>query len=83
MEDKIKFDTKDNSEAKKSLAESGEKKAAAESDLAMTNKDLDTHPYLSKRGGYPGPRWHQGTIVPRALKNNKKRFFGRMPKSKS
>merc|ERR1711974_386271 len=28
--------------AKKSLAESGEKKAAAESDLAMTTKNLDT-----------------------------------------
>jgi predicted RNase H-like nuclease (RuvC/YqgF family) len=42
LEDSIKFNTKDTSEAKKALAGSGEKKAAAESDLAMTTKDLET-----------------------------------------
>jgi molecular chaperone GrpE (heat shock protein) len=42
LQDSIKFATKDTSEAKKALAESGEKKAAAESDLEMTTKDLET-----------------------------------------
>jgi chromosome segregation ATPase len=41
LEDQIKFNTKDTTEAKKSLAESSEKKAAAESDLAMTSKELE------------------------------------------
>jgi hypothetical protein len=40
LEDELKFANKDSAEAKKALAESGEKKAAAESDLAMTTKDL-------------------------------------------
>jgi hypothetical protein len=42
LEDSIKFSTKDSSEAKKALAESGEKKAVAESDLEMTTKGLET-----------------------------------------
>merc|ERR1719159_2381598 len=41
LEDQIKFSTKDSNQAKKALSESGEKKAAAESDLALTNKDLE------------------------------------------
>merc|ERR1719343_1856793 len=40
LEDSIKFATKDDAAAKKSLAESSEKKAAAEGDLDMTTKDL-------------------------------------------
>merc|ERR1719343_532289 len=40
LEDSIKFATKDTTAAKKSLAESSEKKAAAEGDLDMTTKDL-------------------------------------------
>jgi chromosome segregation ATPase len=40
LEDQIKFATKDTAESKKSLGASGQKKAAAESDLAMTSKDL-------------------------------------------
>jgi X-X-X-Leu-X-X-Gly heptad repeat protein len=40
LEDQIKFSTKDAAEAKKSLALSGEKNAAAEGDLAMTSKEL-------------------------------------------
>jgi len=41
LEDQMKFAKKDFAEAKKSLAESAEKKAVAESDLAMTSKDLE------------------------------------------
>jgi hypothetical protein len=41
LEDQITFTTKDFNGAKKSLAAGAEKKAAAESDLAMTAKDLD------------------------------------------
>merc|ERR1719327_241034 len=40
LEDSIKFATKDDASAKKNLAESSEKKAAAEGDLDMTSKDL-------------------------------------------
>merc|ERR1719327_2397792 len=40
LEDSIKFATKDDASAKKGLAESSEKKAAAEGDLDMTTKDL-------------------------------------------
>ena len=32
---------------------------------------------------FMAPRWHQGTIAPRALKKNKKRMFGKNNKSTS
>jgi len=41
LTDSVKFGQKDMSEAKKSLAQSGETKAAAESDLSVTTKDLN------------------------------------------
>jgi len=40
LEDQIKFASKDASDAKKGVAESGEKKATAEGDLAVTAKNL-------------------------------------------
>uniref|UniRef100_A0A7S2DL99 Uncharacterized protein n=1 Tax=Alexandrium andersonii TaxID=327968 RepID=A0A7S2DL99_9DINO len=42
LEDEIKFANKDMSEAKQGLAKSGEAKAAAEGDLEVTTKDLNT-----------------------------------------
>merc|ERR1719235_1034316 len=41
LEDEIKFGEEDLAKAKAGLAESGETKAAAEGDLAVTQKDLD------------------------------------------
>jgi len=41
LKDEIKFGKKDMAEAKKNLAMSGESKAAAEGDLAVTTKELD------------------------------------------
>merc|ERR1712046_449252 len=40
LKDSIKFATKDSDAAKKSLAESAEKKSVAEGDLAVSSKDL-------------------------------------------
>merc|ERR1719238_1110659 len=40
LEDSLKFANEDMAEAKKGLAESGEKKATAEGDLEVTSKDL-------------------------------------------
>eukprot|EP00928_Gymnodinium_smaydae_P006445 TRINITY_DN12284_c1_g1_i1.p1 TRINITY_DN12284_c1_g1~~TRINITY_DN12284_c1_g1_i1.p1 ORF type:complete len:685 (-),score=243.30 TRINITY_DN12284_c1_g1_i1:249-2303(-) len=40
LKDQMKFNKKDMDEAKKAMAASGEKKAAAEGDLAVTTKDL-------------------------------------------
>merc|ERR1719408_386983 len=40
LNDEIKFGNKDMDKAKKSLAESAERKAAAEGDLEVTSKDL-------------------------------------------
>jgi len=41
LEDEIKFGNKDMADAKKGIAESSEKKATAEGDLAATSKDLE------------------------------------------
>merc|ERR1719433_1351384 len=41
LQDQIKFDTKEMDDAKADLAASGEKKTVAESNLAVTTKDLD------------------------------------------
>merc|ERR1719351_421618 len=41
LEDQIKFDTKELDDTKADLAASGEKKTVAESNLAVTTKDLD------------------------------------------
>eukprot|EP00928_Gymnodinium_smaydae_P006444 TRINITY_DN12284_c0_g3_i1.p1 TRINITY_DN12284_c0_g3~~TRINITY_DN12284_c0_g3_i1.p1 ORF type:complete len:705 (-),score=276.61 TRINITY_DN12284_c0_g3_i1:143-2206(-) len=43
LKDQIKFNSKDTTEAKKSLGASSEKKATAEGDLAVTTKDVRTN----------------------------------------